>query len=145
MEIILAIVLGAAAAAAVVTSTTMLRLSSFQSVLDAKPNEPPVCTRTLSLKTARRRNGDIDSGPNAFQNLALEAQNSRIHVKSPTYSLHCSSFLGLPFRILNIDLVKPKKGATMETIGNKGPRFLNQVAALPMVPVMQRSQELGPG
>ena len=26
-----------------------------------------------------------------------------------TYSLHCSSFLGLPFRILNIDSVKPKK------------------------------------
>ena len=32
------------------------------------------------------------------------------------YSLHCSSFFGLPFRILNIDLVKPKKGTTMETI-----------------------------
>ena len=30
-----------------------------------------------------------------------------------TYSLHCSSFL----RILNIKLVKPKKGTTMETIG----------------------------
>ena len=26
-----------------------------------------------------------------------------------TCSLHCSSFLALPFRILNIDLVKPKK------------------------------------
>ena len=36
---------------------------------------------------------------------------------SLTYSLHCSSFLGLPFRILNIELVKPKKGTTMETIG----------------------------
>ena len=34
-----------------------------------------------------------------------------------TYSLHCSSFLRLPFRILNIDLVKQKKGTTMETIG----------------------------
>ena len=33
-----------------------------------------------------------------------------------TYSLHCSSFLGLPFRILNIELVKPRKGTTMETI-----------------------------
>ena len=33
-----------------------------------------------------------------------------------TYSLHCSSFLGLPFRILNIDLVKPKKGTTVETM-----------------------------
>ena len=31
--------------------------------------------------------------------------------------LHCSSFLGLPFRILNIKLVKPKQGTTMETIG----------------------------
>ena len=35
----------------------------------------------------------------------------------PTYSLHCSSFVGLPFGILNIELVKPKKGTTMETIG----------------------------
>ena len=26
-------------------------------------------------------------------------------------------FWGLPFRILNIELVKPKKGTTMETIG----------------------------
>ena len=31
--------------------------------------------------------------------------------------LHCSSFLGLPYRILIIYLVKPKKGTTMETIG----------------------------
>ena len=30
-------------------------------------------------------------------------------VLSPTYSLHCSSFLGLPFSFLNIELVKPKK------------------------------------
>ena len=33
--------------------------------------------------------------------------------KSPSsvaaYSLHCSSFLGLPFGILNIELVRPKK------------------------------------
>ena len=34
-----------------------------------------------------------------------------------TSSLHCSSFLGVPFKILNIELVKPKKGTTMETIG----------------------------
>ena len=34
-----------------------------------------------------------------------------------TYSLHCSSFWGLPYRILLIYLVKPKKGTTMETIG----------------------------
>ena len=34
------------------------------------------------------------------------------------YSLHCSSFLGLPCRILNIDLAKPKKEPTMETIGS---------------------------
>ena len=39
--------------------------------------------------------------------------------KDSTYSLHCSSFLGLPFRILNIELVKPKKGTTMETIGRR--------------------------
>ena len=34
------------------------------------------------------------------------ALNPKCHT---TYSLHCSSFLGLPLRILNIDLVKPKK------------------------------------
>ena len=34
-----------------------------------------------------------------------------------TYSLHCSSFLGLPFRILNTKVVKPKEGTTMETLG----------------------------
>ena len=34
-----------------------------------------------------------------------------------TYSLHCSSFLGLPYRILIMYLVKPKKGTAMETIG----------------------------
>ena len=28
---------------------------------------------------------------------------------SPTYSLHCGSFFGLPVGILNIELVKPKK------------------------------------
>ena len=34
-----------------------------------------------------------------------------------TYSLHWSSFLGLPFRFLIIKWVKPKKGTTMETVG----------------------------
>ena len=33
-----------------------------------------------------------------------------------TYGLHCSSFLGLPYEILSIYLVKPKKGTTMETM-----------------------------
>ena len=43
---------------------------------------------------------------------------SRYQSKLPAYSLHCSSFLGLLFRILNIKLVKPKKkGTTMETTG----------------------------
>ena len=42
---------------------------------------------------------------------------SRYSVSGPTYSLHCSSLLGLPFRTLNTALVKPKKGTTMETIG----------------------------
>ena len=35
-----------------------------------------------------------------------------------TYSLHCSSFWGLPFGILSIELVKPQKGTTTETIGS---------------------------
>ena len=35
-----------------------------------------------------------------------------------TYSLHCSSFLGLPYRILSLELVKPQKGATVETVGS---------------------------
>ena len=34
-----------------------------------------------------------------------------------TYSLHCSSYMGLPERILYIELVKRKKGTTVETTG----------------------------
>ena len=37
----------------------------------------------------------------------------------PVVSIVCS-FLGLPFRVPNIELVKPKKGTTMETIGISG-------------------------
>ena len=37
------------------------------------------------------------------------ASSSISAAASATYSLRCSSFLGLPFRILNIELVKPKK------------------------------------
>ena len=52
----------------------------------------------------------------------LPNQHPKPRKRSPsprpnTYSLLGSSFLGLPFGILNIDLVKPKKGTTMETIG----------------------------
>ena len=43
-----------------------------------------------------------------------------------TYSLHCSSFLGLPFRIPNLELVKPKT-PTMETIGRGLVALLQQV------------------
>ena len=35
-----------------------------------------------------------------------------------TCSLHCSSVLGLPVRILYVELVKPQNGTTMETIGS---------------------------
>ena len=52
--------------------------------------------------------------------LAWSFQHLLPTLRSPlqaTYSLHCSSFLGSPFRILIIYLVKPKKGTTMETIG----------------------------
>ena len=49
----------------------------------------------------------------------------------PTYSLHCGSFLGLAFRILNMKLVKPKKGPAMETIGKhedpEGPPISKEV------------------
>ena len=47
---------------------------------------------------------------------------------SSTYSLHCSSSLGLPFRILYTKLVKPKNGTRMETIGSTSAclRFLKQ-------------------
>ena len=41
-----------------------------------------------------------------------------LSVPGSSYSLHCSSFLGLPFTFLNIELVKPKEGTTMETVGN---------------------------
>ena len=50
------------------------------------------------------------------QDLACNG-NGSVWESEVTYSLHCSSFLGLPCRILNIDLLKPKKGTTMETFG----------------------------
>ena len=37
-----------------------------------------------------------------------------------TYSLYCSSFLGLPFGILNIELVKPKRELQWRPYGNTG-------------------------
>ena len=44
-----------------------------------------------------------------------------------TCSLHCSSFLGLPHRILIIYLgVKPEKGTTMETTGSLWVRLPGQ-------------------
>ena len=43
------------------------------------------------------------------------------HKKKLLWSLHCSSFLGLPYRILIIYLLQPKKGTTMETIGTMEP------------------------
>ena len=39
-----------------------------------------------------------------------------------TYRLHCSSFFELPYSLLDTELVKPKQGAKMETIGK--PRTL---------------------
>ena len=56
-----------------------------------------------------------NSGPAGA--IGISWHGRRIVVQQSTYSLHCSSFLGLPFRILYIELVKPKKGTTMETIG----------------------------
>ena len=47
----------------------------------------------------------------------LENYHCKVVGSINTYSLHCSSFLGLPYRILVIYLVKPKKGTRMETIG----------------------------
>ena len=55
-------------------------------------------------------------GPRARRSSKLLRRLQR-RCLQPTYSLHCSSFLGLPYRILIIYLVKPKKGTTMETIG----------------------------
>ena len=54
---------------------------------------------------------------NRIEGSATAALRTGFVHKYPTYSLHCSSFLGLPYRILIIYLVKPKKGTTMETIG----------------------------
>ena len=72
------------------------------------------------------------SGHFALPSHTLSTKHSQ---KETTYSLHCSSFLGLSFWILNTKLVKPKKGTAMETIGRshsvfrckecKGSRFLH--------------------
>ena len=48
---------------------------------------------------------------------ATSSQDTVIIPLESACSLHCSSVLGLPYRILIIYLVKPKKGTTMETIG----------------------------
>ena len=42
-------------------------------------------------------------------------------------SLHCSSFLGLPYRILTIKLARSKKGTTMETTGRTLPTSILRV------------------
>ena len=55
----------------------------------------------------------------------------------PTYSLHCRSFLGLPFRILSIELVKPKKGTTMETIGRVDLSLCFEWLVVPMFGALQ--------
>ena len=65
---------------------------------------------------SRCRGGALSSGLLAFRLLGFEGLGIRL--LGFTYSLHCSSFLGLPFRILNRDSVKPKEGTTMETIGS---------------------------
>ena len=78
--------------------------------------------------------GPIDKPPNLQQdprtNVWLKHNNyapktpreaTRTRLLDPPYSLHCSSFLGLPFRILNTKLVKTKKGTAMETTGNPKP------------------------
>ena len=36
---------------------------------------------------------------------AIKSPENPVSPIRPTYSLHCSSFLGLPFRILDIELV----------------------------------------
>ena len=60
---------------------------------------------------------------------------------NPTYSLHCSSFLGLPFGFLNIELVKPKKGTTMETVGipEKGPPCFSRLRRQLLPPPQSRT------
>ena len=47
----------------------------------------------------------------------LDSAFSRGPLQNLYYILHRSSFRGLPSRILNMNLVKPKQGTTMETIG----------------------------
>ena len=47
-------------------------------------------------------------------------------------------FLGLPFRILNAKSVKPKKGTTMETIGNHGKGGTRRIGASDAAAVLGR-------
>ena len=80
--------------------------------------------------TASRCPGNAGEPHNYQQKRLPEIQNAKPSKHQPpqakknyqhtTYSLHWSSFLGLPYRILIIYLVKPKKGTTMETIGRFG-------------------------
>ena len=46
-----------------------------------------------------------------------DPQNPILIIKAPTLASILVPFWGLPFGILDIELVKPKTGTTMETIG----------------------------
>ena len=58
--------------------------------------------------------------------VALHLESKQADMLTNTYSLHCSSFLGLPFWILNTKLIKTKKGTTTETISNMLNRLCQQ-------------------
>ena len=53
-----------------------------------------------------------------------------------TYSLHCNSFLGLLYRILNIYLVKPKKELQWRLQGTYG-RMDRAVMLVHLMKIMQ--------
>ena len=84
-----------------------------------KPSIPShIARKSYALNPALRRKDDLKTEEKApMATLIQKLETLIITPRDPTYSLHYSSFLGLPFKILNIKLVKPKKGTTMETIG----------------------------
>ena len=48
---------------------------------------------------------------------ALRVLGAGCRVLGFTHSIHGSSMFGLPYRALNLKMVKPQKGSTMQTVG----------------------------
>ena len=99
-------------------SMQMDKPPSAQIVLGRNPCAlPDISIWRLAAQGFERRKENLLSIQDSVSPVPLRGHiQARLMVGS-TFSLHCSSFWGLPYRILIIYLVEPKKGTTMQTTG----------------------------